>query len=72
VEKLAEYADFGVRYYWLVDPMNRLVHIHELSSDGRYAVALAQAKGEHDVPGCEGLKLNLDALWAHVDSIPAG
>ena len=70
VQKVAEYATFGVKYYWIVDPINRLVNVHELTDDGRYVVALAEAEGRHDVPGCDGLALDLDALWAHVDALP--
>lgn len=68
VDKLFEYAAFGIRYYWLVDPDLRIVTVYELGSDGRYAVALAASTGEHTVT--DGLILNLDALWAYVDSIP--
>lgn len=70
VEKLFEYAAFGVRYYWLVDPDLRIVTIYELQGDGRYAVALAASAGQHPAPGAEDLVLDLDALWAHVDSLP--
>jgi Uma2 family endonuclease len=71
VEKLTEYAAFGVRFYWLVDPESRLLVIHELGADGRYAVALAASEGQHEVPGCQSLRLDLDALWARVDALPA-
>jgi Uma2 family endonuclease len=70
VEKLFEYAAFGIRFYWLVDPDDRIVTIYELGLDGRYAVALSASEGQHGVPGSDGLVLDLDALWAHVDSLP--
>lgn len=69
VDKLFEYAAFGVRFYWLVDPEMRIVTIHEWDR-GRYAVALSASSGQHPVTGCQGLILDLDALWAHVDSLP--
>jgi Uma2 family endonuclease len=72
VEKRAEYARFGVRFYWLVDPEPRVVEIFELGSDGRYTVALSASAGSHPVPGCEGLSVDLDALWAEIDRLPDG
>lgn len=68
VDKLFEYAAFGIRFYWLVDPDLRLVTVYELGADGRYAVALSASAGQHGA--AEGLVLDLDALWAHVDSLP--
>lgn len=70
VEKPDEYAEFGVRFYWLVDPELRTVEVYELGADGRYTRALAASDGVMTrVPGCEGLVVNLDALWARVDRL---
>jgi Uma2 family endonuclease len=70
VEKPDEYAEFGVRFYWLVDPELRTVEIYELGSDGRYTRAWAASDGTTtNVPGCDGLLMNLDALWARVDKL---
>lgn len=66
VEKLAEYARFGVRHYWLVDPKARTLEILDLR-DGAYARVLAASHGRVAPPGCEGLFIDLDALWAEVD-----
>ncbi len=68
VEKLAEYAAFGARYYWLLDPEDRTLEILELGADPNLATgfALAVSAGAHPVPGCEGLVLDLDALWSDV------
>jgi Uma2 family endonuclease len=70
LEKMAEYAAFGVRYSWIVEPAFRMVEIFELGADGRYTRALGAAEGVvTEVPGCDGLSLHLDALWAEVDRL---
>ena len=71
VEKLNEYAAFGVRWYWLVDPALRSFEILELGADKRFTHALAVTDGVIDpVPGCEGLRLDLEELWGEIDRLP--
>lgn len=67
VEKLQEYAAFGVHWYWLVEPELRSVQILELGPDHRYTIVVAATDGIIDIPGCDGLSLNLDALWREAD-----
>lgn len=70
VEKLKEYAAFGIRWYWVIDPALRSLEILELGADRRYVHALDMTDGViEDVPGCNGLRLDLDALWAEVDRL---
>jgi Uma2 family endonuclease len=69
VDKVDDYAAFGVRYYWLVDPSIRTIEILELGADGRYVRALAATSGSVDVPGCDDLVLSVDQLWSEVDRL---
>lgn len=70
VEKLAEYAAFGIRWYWIVDPERRIVQVHELTETSAYRLAAELDHGARgDVPGCSGLVLPLDELWAKVDEL---
>lgn len=69
VDKLLDYACFGVRYYWILDPQSRLLEVRELDSSGRYHVVQAASAGTVAAYGCEGLALDLDDLWADLDSL---
>jgi Uma2 family endonuclease len=69
VEKTRDYADAGIPWYWIVDPQQRVLEIYELGRQARYFHALGAAQGViAEVPGCEGLALDLDALWAEIDA----
>lgn len=67
VEKMAEYARFGVRYYWLVDPALSSFEIFERTTEGNYQKLVGVTSGRIDaVPGCDGLSIDVDALWAEL------
>lgn len=71
VEKMDEYAAFGVRYYWIVDPALGSVEIFELDS-GRFARSAALTGGSlRQVPGCPGMELDVDQLWAELARLAA-
>lgn len=67
VEKMAEYARFGVPYYWLVDPALSAFEIFERTPDGNYQKLVGAIGGRIEpVPGCAGLTIDVDALWAEL------
>lgn len=68
-EKRLEYAAFGIRYYWLVDPGKRTFEIFALGSDRGYQSVVARTSGVVAIPGCDGLELDLDAMWVKVDAL---
>lgn len=67
IDKKLDYAALGVGQYWLVDPEARTLEVLVLDPNGRFVEVLVAAEGAHDVPSCDGLRLDLDALWAEVD-----
>lgn len=70
ITKLADYAAFGVRFYWMLDPAARTLEILELGADGRYVHVLGAAGEQRlQVPGCAGLALDLDELWREIDRL---
>lgn len=72
VEKFDDYAAFGIRYYWIVDPEQQTLEIFELGGDGRYVRALGASEGTlTTVPGCESLTLALDELWREAEKLAA-
>ncbi len=72
VEKRLEYARFGVRWYWLVDPALGTFEILELDANGSYKDAATATAGViEDVPGCKGLRVDVDRLWARLAQLGA-
>lgn len=72
IEKPGDYAAFGVRYYWLVQPDARTLEIYELQAAGGYLRIVGASGGVIDVPGCPDLRLDLDAMWAEVARLAPG
>ncbi|HEY0370960.1 MAG TPA: Uma2 family endonuclease [Thermoanaerobaculia bacterium] len=66
IDKMDEYASFGVSWYWILDPSLQSLEIFELM-DGRYARAARATEGRMEsVPGCAGLQLDLDEIWSEI------
>lgn len=70
VEKKPDYAAFGVRHYWIVDPELQTLEILARGDDGRFVEVLAASEGKHEVSDLDGLTLDLDALWAELSRWP--
>jgi Uma2 family endonuclease len=69
---MSEYANFGVKYYWLVDPVLGSFEIFELTAAGYYQKVVGVTSGAIDlVPGCAGLKVDIDALWKELERLEA-
>jgi Uma2 family endonuclease len=69
LDKSVEYARFGVRSYWLVEPKARLIELFELGPDGRYIKVGTPAEGPIEVPGFEGLVIDQDELWKEIEPL---
>ncbi len=69
IDKMAEYAHFGVRSYWIVDHDKRSIECYELSRDGRVFRSATAFGGQLEVPNFEGLILDLDDLWSELDLV---
>jgi Uma2 family endonuclease len=67
IDKLRDYARAGIRYYWILDPRLRSLEVFELGARSRYALIASAAEGRVRIPGCAGLRVDLDALWREVD-----
>jgi Uma2 family endonuclease len=67
IEKMAEYAAFGVKYYWLVDPALGSFEVFELDAAGNYVKRIGVTSGRLDqIPGCSELSIDIDALWTEL------
>jgi Uma2 family endonuclease len=69
IDKVRDYAGFGVRWYWIIDPASQTFEVLELDLDRRYVLALGASEGRIVLPGCGDLALDLDGLWAELDRL---
>jgi Uma2 family endonuclease len=72
VQKMSEYAKFGVRYYWLVDPALATFEMFERTPAGYTQVVAVTGGRVESVPGCSGLVIDVDALWAELARLRDG
>lgn len=70
VEKMGEYEAKGIRWYWLLDPALGTLEIFELNAQHKYTRVVAASTGRLlEVPGCAGLVVDLDQLWAELERL---
>jgi Uma2 family endonuclease len=64
VRKLETYAKFGVRYYWIVDPLARTIEVYELDGADFRLTTVAREFDIVALPPFLGLTLDLAAIFA--------
>ena len=65
-EKFNFYAEKGVPFYWIVDPMARTIRAFELGKKGYIEVASGRNKDTVTAPPFPQLKIPLATIWAPV------
>jgi Uma2 family endonuclease len=65
IQKAALYERHGVREYWTVHPIDRIVTVRTLGSDGHYGLPIIH-EGKGTLPVCvlSGLAIDLDRVFA--------
>jgi Uma2 family endonuclease len=67
--KFEEYAQAGIREYWLIDPIRREAFIYTLDANGDYQTTRPNAEGYLTSSVLKGLRLHPDWLW--VEQFPS-
>jgi Uma2 family endonuclease len=59
------YAKYGVKYYWIIEPLEEWIRAYELGADGLYElVAEAHGSETFSAPPFVDLQISLADLWA--------
>jgi Uma2 family endonuclease len=67
IQKVALYEKHGVKEYWLVHPMDRLITVRLLDDASRYGIpAIHEAKGQLPVQTLPGLDIDIDSVFRMV------
>ncbi len=63
-DKLKMYERHGVKEYWIIDPIHKVVTVRRLGEDGKYSMPSIHAeKGNLEVLTLPGLTVDLDAVF---------
>ncbi|MDC3952756.1 Uma2 family endonuclease [Polyangium jinanense] len=63
-----EYAHLGVRWYWRLDSVSRVLEFAEIGPEGYCMLAVIADDERFPAPSLDGLTIDLAALWATVDA----
>jgi len=61
------YAEFGVEYYWLVDPINESITVYQLKNGEYQQIDFQNSDWIFDLNGCP-FSINLSNFWQQLNS----
>ncbi len=68
IQKVTLYEKHGVKEYWLGHPVDRLITVRVLETDGKYGIPkIHEAKGLLPVRILPGLEIDLDLVFRRVE-----
>ncbi len=63
VIKARLYEKNGVKEYWIIEPVNRIVHKYLLNEKGKYVISAHEGKGKLEVKTLKGLTIDFDLVF---------